>query len=480
MGNPNGGYQDEIEPGKNAHPGAAKISDQGTSFRKAVEDQEETIKMRDLLRRSIAALSALAKNESAAVCERLTDFKNSVQKATAIEEMETSLSALRIAMFNSEQFGDATGPNVGDTLHKPAQTALVIDANGHRKKLQSIFLSLISEFDHDFGEDYSGRLATLRTKIEQSTQIEDLVGLKDDIIALVQTYNQMINEERSLVTDFISEIGAGLLEVERQYLDSINQTGQSQSENTKFNSMLENHVEDMKKSAQLSTTLAEFRGLVMSRLATIRAALEEKRRSETLRQEKLSEEMESLNENLSRMKKEVDQVHEKRKALEKEILIDPLSGVANRRALRERLKNELYRFLRYRQFFSMLLFDVDHFKVINDQYGHWAGDRCLKEIIKRIKPILRETDFMGRWGGDEFLVIFPGTDQESAAAVAERLRKLIENTRFVYHKQEISLTVSVGVTEIQDSDTSQEMVFNRVDKAMYQAKKKGRNMVAMI
>jgi diguanylate cyclase len=479
MADSNGGHLDETEPGKNAYPGAAKISAHGTNIRQAVEDQEEAIKMRDLLRRSIAALSALAKNESAAVCERLADFKNSVQKATAIEQMEISLSALRNAMFNSEQLAGGTGPNVRDTLCKPSQTAPVIDADGYLKKLQSIFLGLISEFDHDFGEEYSGRLATLRKRIEQSTQIEDLVGFKDDIIALAQTYNHMINEERSLVTDFISEIGVGLLEVERQYLDSINQTGQSQGENTRFNNLLENHVEDMKKSAQLSTTLAEFRGLVMSRLASIRTALEEKRRSEALRQEKLTEEMESLNENLSRMKKEVDQVHEKRKALEKEILIDPLTGVANRRALKERLKSELYRFQRYRQFFSMLLFDVDHFKVINDQYGHWAGDRCLKEIIKRIKPILRETDFMGRWGGDEFLVIFPGTDQESAAAVAERLRKLIQNTRFVYHKQEISLTVSIGVTEIQDPDTSQEMVFNRVDKAMYQAKKKGRNMVAV-
>ncbi len=215
-------------PGKYVHPGAAKISDQGTSFRKAVEDQEEAIRMRDLLRRSIAALSALAKNESAAVCERLADFKNSVQKATAIEQIETSLSALRNAIVKSEQLVDVgTGPNVRDLLCKPAQTVPLIDANGHRKELQSIFLGLISEFDHDFGEEYSGRLATLREKIEQSAQIEDLVGLKDDIIALVQTYNQMINEERSLVTDFISEIGAGLLEVERQYLDSINQTGQS-------------------------------------------------------------------------------------------------------------------------------------------------------------------------------------------------------------------------------------------------------------
>jgi diguanylate cyclase len=477
MADPNGGRWDETEPGKNTYPDAAKISHRETSIRQAVEDQEEAVKMRDLLRRSIAALSALAKNESAAVCERLADFKNSVQKASAIEEMETSLSALRKAMFNSEQLAGPTGHNAGDALCKPAQTAPVIDSDGHCKKLQSIFTGLISEFDHDFGEDYSGRLATLRKKIEQCTQIDDLVGFRDDIIALVQTYNHMINEERSLVTDFISEIGVGLLEVERQYLDSINQTGQSQGENTKFNSLLENHVEDMKKSAQLSTTLAEFRGLVMSRLATIRAALEEKRRTETLLQERLAGEMESLNENLNRMKKEVDQVHEKRKALEKEVLIDPLSGVANRRALKERLKSELYRFQRYRQFFSMLLFDVDQFKVINDRYGHWAGDRCLKEIIKRIRPILRETDFMGRWGGDEFLVIFPGTDLESAAAVAERLRKLIQNTRFVYHKQEISLTVSVGVTEIKDTDTTQEMLFNRVDKAMYKAKKTGRNMV---
>jgi len=306
------------------------------------------------------------------------------------------------------------------------------------------------------------------------------VGLRVEIITLVQTYNQMISEERNLVTEFISEIGAGLLEVERHYLVSINQTGESHNENKRFNSLLENQVDEMKSSAQLSTTLAEFRDLVMSRLASIRSALEEKRRSEALRQEGLKEEMDSLTENLSRMKKEVDQVHEKRRALEKEVLIDPLTAVANRRALKERLKNELYRFQRYRQYFSMLLFDVDHFKLINDRYGHWAGDRCLKEIIKRLKPILRETDFIGRWGGDEFLVLFPGTDIESAAAVAERLRKLIENTRFVYHKQEISFTVSVGVTEIQEGDQSQEVVFNRVDKAMYNAKKAGRNMVARI
>ncbi|MGO9414023.1 MAG: diguanylate cyclase [Syntrophobacteraceae bacterium] len=480
MANSNGGHFEQTEPGKNAHPDAAKFSDQGVSFRKAVEDREEATKMRDLLKRSIAALSTLARQENSAVNERLADFKNTVLQETAIEQMETSLAALRHAMFNGEQLAEGDGQKVRGPLLKPAQTAPVIDANDLRKNFQSIFLGLISEFDHDYGEDYAGSLLTLRKKIEKSAQIDDIVELKDDIIGLAQNYMQMINAERTLITDFISEIGAGLLEVERQYLDSINQTGQSHKENKKFNSLLENQVEDMKKSAQLSTTLAEFRGIVMSRLASIRTALEEKRRAEALVQEKLTEEMESLNENLDRMKKEVDQVHAKRRALEKEVLIDPLSGVANRRALKDRLKNELYRFQRYGQFFSMLLFDIDQFKVINDRHGHWAGDRCIKEIVKRIRPILRETDLMGRWGGDEFLVIFAGTDVESTAAVAERLRKLIENTRFVYHKQEISLTVSIGVTETKASDTTVELAFNRVDKAMYQAKKKGRNMIAVV
>ena len=190
--------------------------------------------------------------------------------------------------------------------------------------------------------------------------------------------------------------------------------------------------------------------------------------------------MEALNQNLSRMKKEVDQVHEKRKALEKEVLIDSLTGVANRRALKERLKSEMYRFLRYSQLFSLVVFDVDRFKTINDQHGHWAGDRCLKEVVKRIGPILRETDLLGRWGGDEFLLIFPAPGLESTVTVAERLRKLIQNTRLVYHKQEISMTISIGVTQVLDGDQSIETVFNRADKAMYKSKKAGGNTVVSI
>jgi diguanylate cyclase (GGDEF)-like protein len=162
---------------------------------------------------------------------------------------------------------------------------------------------------------------------------------------------------------------------------------------------------------------------------------------------------------------------------EKEILIDQLTGIANRRALKQRLKEELQRYHRYRQNFSVLLFDIDHFKSINDRFGHWAGDKCLKELIKRIRPMLRETDFLARWGGEEFVILFPGTDIESAMGVAERLRKAIENTRFLYQRQEMGVTISIGVTEVTPEDQNLETIFNRTDKAMYVAKKKERNLV---
>ncbi|NTW36784.1 MAG: GGDEF domain-containing protein, partial [Syntrophobacteraceae bacterium] len=124
-------------------------------------------------------------------------------------------------------------------------------------------------------------------------------------------------------------------------------------------------------------------------------------------------------------------------------------------------------------------FDVDHFKRVNDTHGHWAGDKCLREIIKRIKPVMRESDFLARYGGEEFIILLPGTDRESAHAVAERLRRLIEKTHFLFQGQKIPLTISVGVTQIDHSDQNQKTLFNRVDAAMYQAKGSGRNQVVL-
>lgn len=196
--------------------------------------------------------------------------------------------------------------------------------------------------------------------------------------------------------------------------------------------------------------------------------------------DEINNEMGTLQKNLQSVRKEIEQVQQQRTNLEKETFLDPLTRIPNRRAYDLRIKEELQRYHRYRQSFSLLLFDVDHFKKVNDSFGHWAGDKCLREAIKRIKPVMRDSDFLARYGGEEFVIILPGTDRESARAVAERLRVMIEKTHFMFQGQEIPLTISIGVTETESSDTNQQVLFSRVDAAMYQAKRSGRNQVVMV
>jgi diguanylate cyclase (GGDEF)-like protein len=288
-----------------------------------------------------------------------------------------------------------------------------------------------------------------------------------------------MNEERSQVTDFIAEIGKGLIEMETSFVASLSHASQAHRSNVDFNNLLEGQMEDVKRSTHIGKTLSEIRDFVSSRLTSIKAALENKRQEDERRMEEINNEMGTLQQNLQSVRKEIEQVQQQRTHLQRETFLDPLTRIPNRRAYDLRIKEELQRYHRYKHSFSLLLFDVDHFKKVNDNYGHWAGDKCLKEAIKRIKPVMRESDFLARYGGEEFTIILPGTDKESARAVAERLRVMIEKTHFMFQGQKIPLTISVGVAQIEPSDINQQVLFSRVDAAMYLAKRSGRNQVVL-
>ncbi len=149
---------------------------------------------------------------------------------------------------------------------------------------------------------------------------------------------------------------------------------------------------------------------------------------------------------------------------------DSLTGVFSRRKLEEFLRSEVERCKRYHRPLSVLFIDVDNFKQINDTYGHNKGDEVLKSIAHVIRKETRKTDFVGRFGGEEFLIVLPETELDHAYAVAERIRKSIERLDFGVGR----VSVSVGVTDLREDDDL-ESLFNRVDRAMYLAKEKGKN-----
>jgi len=156
---------------------------------------------------------------------------------------------------------------------------------------------------------------------------------------------------------------------------------------------------------------------------------------------------------------------------------DPLTGVLNRRALLDVIEQECARSSRTHGSFGLSMLDVDHFKIVNDTYGHAAGDEVLKEIVHRIGEVIRPYDALGRFGGEEFLVVLPGVHLSDVRNVSERIRKKIGATKFLTEPNAISITASQGIAFWDGTSTVDEMI-GAADAALYRAKKSGRNRVA--
>lgn len=156
---------------------------------------------------------------------------------------------------------------------------------------------------------------------------------------------------------------------------------------------------------------------------------------------------------------------------------DSLTGVANRRQLDQMLQAELSRAMRYGGLFSVLLFDIDHFKAINDMYGHLAGDEVLRQVVGVVSANIRTIDLLARYGGDEFVVIEPVTGESNAAVHAERLRAAIAANTVVFEGRAIPITVSIGVAEYVSGLKSPDELMGRCDRALYAAKAARRNCV---
>ena len=157
---------------------------------------------------------------------------------------------------------------------------------------------------------------------------------------------------------------------------------------------------------------------------------------------------------------------------------DVLTGLLNRRACTRAIEQELARCKRMPEHQStLMLLDLDFFKSINDRYGHAAGDAALVHVAKLMELNRRELDVASRWGGEEFVMLLPGTDLEGARILAERLRSELEQQPIEYSGQTIELTVSVGVALLQAQDDQLDAVLVRADGALYRAKSAGRNVV---
>ena len=324
-------------------------------------------------------------------------------------------------------------------------------------------------------ERFQQRLDSLKKKLTDKLNWYELVPLLELVANLV-----------------IDALGDGQEEFEQflqsldQRLDTIqklvNDASQGQLDRGKardaFESVLEDEVDEVRSILNNKNDLGELGNSISQHLGLIMSAMQEYRLEENSRETELTNQLADMQGKLTEMEKLAEVAQHAIEEQRRKAMHDALTGLPNREAYDQRLEQEVHRQQRYGSKLSMMVCDIDLFKRINDNYGHLAGDKVLKIIAKSLQVNLRDTDFIARFGGEEFVALMPETSLQEAKIVAEKLRKEIEGSPFNFKKEPVQITVSFGISEFIGKDTATE-VFERADKALYEAKEKGRNQVQL-
>jgi len=316
------------------------------------------------------------------------------------------------------------------------------------------------------------KVEVIRTRLNSAVTADAFIKTLEDLRDLVMqaylsanqafaTYLKNVNQE---LADVYSLVG-GAVESE-----TTRRTARDHLQNS-----VRKEMENLESNTESATDLVQLKNLVQSQIGNIRQALDHYQHSEQ-DQNQLANQLEALVGKIKVMEAEAEK---NRTVLEKQrykALHDPLTELPNREYYNERASYEYQRWQRYSRPLTLAVFDIDHFKKINDSHGHQAGDRVLKVIGRSVAKRLREVDFFCRFGGEEFVALMPETNLTDAMPVLETIRAAIANAAFNYKEQPISITLSIGATEFQVGDDL-EAAFARADEALYAAKSGGRNCI---
>lgn len=321
-------------------------------------------------------------------------------------------------------------------------------------KLASAF---VSSFVPSIASKANKEIAKLSEKIVKEPQLLLEGSLENEIKTVISL---RIALDKKSVTEMIKALDNVLDKLSRRLIQMVERSESSTVEIQKIKEELNSYdlhgVSDFK--------------MAHKKLFTIAVALEENTKA-------LSHDLQKHSGELKNMSQKVAQLEEELRKTKEELKEDFLTKLYNKRALDEFLTQKEGAYERYGHNYSVVMFDLDHFKEVNDTYGHEAGDAVLHAFAKLLKQECRNVDVVGRYGGEEFMAILSETDLAGGATFAEKVRAHVQKARFMYKGKRIAVTVSCGVSE-RAKHISQKSVINSADEYLYVAKKNGRNQVA--
>src|SRR5690606_22958937 len=316
---------------------------------------------------------------------------------------------------------------------------------------------------------------SLQQRLQQGLNWFELVPLLEDTTEFLL---QCLGNSQAELENFLHSLDQRLQAIRILVSEaSAGQADRKQARET-LDNMVREQIADIRSVVTGSGDLGELGVSVRDHLLLIVEAMDKYQREEDEREQRLAEKLELLQKRLNEMEQEVT---DSRIAIEEQrrrASHDTFTGLPNRDAYQKKLEEELARRHRYGSPLALVVCDVDHFKSINDTYGHLAGDKVLQLIARSLRKNLRDVDFIARYGGEEFVILMPETNAEGALLAAEKLRQTVENSPFNFRKERVPITLSFGISEFHSLE-SPDTVFERADKALYKAKHEGRNRSCM-
>ncbi len=299
------------------------------------------------------------------------------------------------------------------------------------------------------------------------SSLEQTVGITADVLARVK-------KEKIEIENFLKQLTGRLNELDKDIRETARIRELTHLHGKEMTDVMKIEMSTIENGITNINNLDELKTSISSRVINLRNHVDNFLIKENAKDKQAASIIEQLKKQVKVMEDEAEELKEQIEKERQQTLRDVLTEIPNRLAYDERLNLELANFRRNQDPFTLVVWDIDLFKKVNDTYGHAAGDQVLKLVASILNKNMRETDFIARYGGEEFVSILPGTDIKGAQLITDKLREIIASSKFHFRDEAVNVTVSSGFAEAKNNEDS-ETLFIRADKALYKAKENGRN-----
>lgn len=302
--------------------------------------------------------------------------------------------------------------------------------------------------------------------------------LIDRAATLINDMRRALENEKNELAEFLRQLTEALTEIDQHTLANLGDVETQRKAQEALGNAVTEQVTHIDRTVSDATDLAELKREVRQRVARISEQVDKFRMLEEKRLTSVELENHQMRERIGKLEASRMVLQDQLAASTQKMLRDTLTGLPNRLAFDERVALEVARMQREHTPLCLAIWDIDHFKRVNDTFGHQAGDKALHVVGKTLNQLVRDVDMVARYGGEEFVMVLPKADLQQAFVVLERTREKLAGTAFRFKDTPLKITLSGGVAEFVAGDTI-ESVMARADEALYRAKSNGRNRTEM-